>query len=92
MLQIRESNRFSKSLKKVSKYKSFKQEKYEYVLMSLSNQISLPKSYKDHALIGNKKGQRECHISPDILLIYKVEKDYIYLDLLDIGSHSELFK
>ncbi|WP_428346784.1 type II toxin-antitoxin system YafQ family toxin [Moraxella nonliquefaciens] len=54
----------------------------------LSNK-PLPPKYKDHDLIGNYKGFRECHIKPDLLLIY--QKDDECLSLARLGSHSELF-
>ena len=46
--------------------------------------------YRDHALIGNYYGARECHIKPDLLLIY--EKEDSLITLRRLGSHSELFK
>jgi len=50
----------------------------------------LPK-YNDHPLSGNYSGFRECHISPDWLLIYKIEKDILTLSLTRTGTHGELF-
>lgn len=47
--------------------------------------------YRDHALIGNYEGYRECHIKPDWLLIYYIENDILTLTLADTGSHSDLF-
>ena len=47
--------------------------------------------YRDHALIGNYEGYRECHIKPDWLLIYYIENDILTLTLSDTGSHSDLF-
>lgn len=61
------------------------------VLMLLVEDEILPESFRDHALIGDWKGHRECHIKPDLLLIYKKEKLDI-LHLVRLGSHSELFK
>ena len=49
----------------------------------------LVEKYKDHQLIGKMKDYRECHIKPDLLLIYMIEDNT--LKLVDIGSHSELF-
>ncbi|MDF1883578.1 type II toxin-antitoxin system YafQ family toxin [Sulfurimonas sp. SAG-AH-194-C21] len=49
----------------------------------------LIQKYKDHQLIGKLKDFRECHIKPDLLLIYIIEDNT--LKLVDIGSHSELF-
>jgi mRNA interferase YafQ len=50
----------------------------------------LPESNRDHALRGNWAGYRECHVKPDLLLIYR-KTDQNILRLARIGSHSELF-
>jgi len=51
----------------------------------------LPGKYCDHQLTGNWKGYRECHIEPDWLLIYKIEKGILVLTLARTGTHSDLF-
>lgn len=51
----------------------------------------LPEKNRDHALSGNFVGHRECHISPDWLLIYRYEDDVLVLTLSRTGSHSDLF-
>ena len=50
----------------------------------------LPTGNRDHALVGNWAGYRECHIKPDLLLIYR-KPDMETLHLVRLGSHSELF-
>ena len=50
----------------------------------------LPDTCRDHDLIGNWKGFRECHLKPDLLLIYRQIDDE--LQLARLGSHNELFK
>jgi mRNA interferase YafQ len=50
----------------------------------------LPESYRDHPLIGDWSGYRECHLKPDLLLIYR-KSDAETLRLARLGSHSELF-
>ena len=50
----------------------------------------LPEKYVDHALSGNWNGYRECHIKPNLLLIYR-KPDQSTLRLVRLGSHSELF-
>jgi mRNA interferase YafQ len=50
----------------------------------------LPKDVRDHALSGDWSGYRECHLKPDLLLIYK-RPDARTLRLARLGSHSELF-
>lgn len=58
----------------------------------LANGDPLPPEYRDHALIGNYQGVRECHIRPDWLLIYKINENVLVLELLRTGSHSDLFR
>ena len=53
------------------------------------DQLMVPR-LRDHALTGNWKGHRECHIKPDLLLIYRKPNSEI-LVLVRLGSHSELF-
>jgi len=60
------------------------------ILYKLINDEILPIKYKDHSLTGNWKNYRECHIKPDLLLIYR-KIDLDILSLVRIGSHSELF-
>ncbi|TXH67877.1 MAG: type II toxin-antitoxin system YafQ family toxin [Thiothrix sp.] len=59
------------------------------VLWKLANDAVLPESYRDHALTGNWVDFRECHIHPDVLLIYR-KLDEHTLQLVRLGSHSEL--
>ena len=56
----------------------------------LSTNSVLPIKYKDHSLIGNYIGRRECHIEPDWLMIYKIDKEIIIFERT--GTHSDLFK
>ncbi|MCL2096524.1 MAG: type II toxin-antitoxin system YafQ family toxin [Oscillospiraceae bacterium] len=62
------------------------------VVNMLAEGKTLPEKNRDHKLIGNWKGHRECHITPDWLLIYKIEKNILVLTLTRIGTHSNLFK
>ena len=50
----------------------------------------LPENHRDHALSGDWVGYRECHIKPDLLLMYR-KPDADTLRLARLGSHSELF-
>jgi len=60
------------------------------VLVALVTDQALDTRYRDHDLSGNWAGYRECHVKPDLLLIYrKSEADT--LSLARLGSHSELF-
>ena len=62
------------------------------VISMLANGITLPKKYQDHSLSGNYRGCRDCHIEPDWILIYKIDKEIEILELRRTGSHSDLFK
>ena len=64
------------------------------VLNILSTGEELEEKYNNHNLINNKyyKDCKECHIEPDWLLIYKYNNNELILFLIEIGSHSELFK
>ena len=52
----------------------------------------LPAKCRDHVLVGNYKGFRECHINPDWLLIYKKKETIKVVSLYRTGTHSDLFK
>ena len=60
------------------------------VVELLTEDNPLPDAQRDHALVGNWKGYRECHVKPDLLLIYSIETPDTLL-LSRLGSHSELF-
>ncbi len=58
------------------------------VLLMLVKDEPLPIKYRDHALTGNWQGFRDCHIKPDLVLIYEKYDDV--LQLVRLGTHSEL--
>ena len=60
------------------------------VLTSLANDQPLEPRHRDHELSGDWGGYRECHVKPDLLLIYR-KSDADTLRLARLGSHSELF-
>lgn len=60
-------------------------------IAALASGEALPAKLRDHALTGNLKGCRECHIEPDWLLVYKIDAGILILTLMRTGSHSELF-
>ncbi|ANV97648.1 addiction module toxin RelE [Helicobacter enhydrae] len=88
MMKIDFSKSFKKSYKKLSKKDK---ELFSKVSLKLANDEILEPKYRDHALKGDYVGFRECHLKPDLLLIYKKQDDKLILYCLDIGSHSELF-
>ena len=88
MLKINFAKSFKKSYKKLNKKDK---ELFAEVSLKLANNEILEPKYKDHALKGEYVGFRECHLKPDLLLIYQKQEDRLILYCLDIGSHSELF-
>jgi mRNA interferase YafQ len=60
------------------------------VLTLLANDVPLPPENKDHPLVGDWVGHRDCHLRPDLLLLYR-KPDETTLQLVRLGSHSELF-
>jgi len=67
-------------------------EKLKTAMRILAAGKSLPRSCKDHKLVGNWHGRRECHIEPDWLLIYKVDADREMIIFERTGSHADLFE
>ena len=66
-------------------------ERLDVVLETLVEEKPLTPDHKDHALFGNYTGFRECHIQPDWLLIYKIDRGSLILTAARTGSHSDLF-
>ena len=59
------------------------------VLDALANDRPLPRSYRDHGLSGEWADHRDCHVKPDLVLIYQ-KPDADTLLLVRLGSHAEL--
>lgn len=62
------------------------------VITCLVNRVPLPEKYADHALQGNLKGFRDCHVFNDLVLLYKISNDDEILELHYLDTHSEVFK
>lgn len=88
-LSIRQSTRFRRDVKRLRR-QGADLKQLETVIRQLVAQNPLAEQYRDHTLVGNWKGFRECHIKPDWLLIYRIEDEE--LQLARTGSHAELFK
>ena len=91
MKTIARSNAFKRDYRKALKSRHGKtlDSTLVPIIRKLSTDTPLPASQKDHALIGNWQGYRECHIKPDLLLIYQNHPEL--LKLARLGSHSQLF-
>lgn len=90
MLEINVTRQFLKDLK-VAKKRGLDIDKLNEVVRLIAEEQKLPDKNKDHKLIGDYVGCRECHIQPDWLLVYAVEKSVNILNLIRTGSHSDLF-
>ena len=89
MLKVSTSVKFRKDIKICAK-RGYDLQLLESVVNTLRIPASLPSRYKDHMLTGDRKGNQECHILPDWLLIYRVLGDELYL--VRTGTHADLFK
>jgi len=61
------------------------------IVNTLASEKELHPMYKEHLLTGNWVGHRECHIEPDWLLIYRIDRSSNTLVLVRTGTHSDLF-
>ncbi len=91
MLELHLTKKYEKSLKKYLTIKKFSRPKLDKVILKLQNKVPLDKKFQDHSLKGKLSHQRECHVYPNILLVYEVMENELILILVDISSHSELF-
>ena len=89
--EIKFTNQFKKDLKLAKKQNKNIDELLQ-VIKKLANGQKLEEKYRDHDLLGNYKGCRECHINSDWLLIYQIIDDVLVLVLYRLGNHSTLFK
>ena len=90
MLTLEYATQFKKDFKKVAKLLIPDVVEVGHVIKLLQLGETLPDKYVDHSLSGNWQGYRDCHVKPDLVLIYKV--DNRSLKLARIGTHSELFR
>jgi len=91
MYKIDYSRQFKKDFKRLLNSGSFNVEKFNFVVNTLASGKKLPVNFSDHGLTGKLEGVRECHVSPDLLLVYKIMEDVMVLYMVRIGSHSDLF-
>ena len=83
------TRQFEKDIKRMKK-RGKNPDKLKIIIRSLVSEEPLDPIHRDHKLIGNWKGRRECHIESDWLPIYKTELDRIIFERT--GSHSDLFQ
>jgi mRNA interferase YafQ len=82
------TKQFEKDLKRCLK-RNKRMEKFKLVAEALIKEQELDPIHRDHKLIGNFVGRRECHLESDWLLIYKLSEDRIVFERM--GSHADLF-
>ena len=88
--RIQKTTQFKKDCQKMKK-RGYDLQDLEDILNILIVGEKLPEKNKDHDLLGNLIGFRECHITPDWLLIYYIQNDRLVLVCARTGSHSDLF-
>jgi mRNA interferase YafQ len=89
MRTIERTTRFKKDYKREKKTYPVLDDVLIPVIELLATDGDLPERLKDHALSGDWAGYRDCHVRPDLVLIYK--KNEVALSLARLGSHSEVF-
>lgn len=91
MRTIRRSTQFKKDIKRESRgaYRTVVDSELLPIISMLAKDEELPVKLRDHALTGVWKGYRDCHVRPDLLLIY-CKPDGVELELVRLASHSEL--
>ena len=91
MLKPRYTRQFKKDIKKIEKSGKRDMEKLKAIVRKLIDGNPLEGKHHDHALAGNLRGYRDCHIEPDWLLIYRAEGDVGRITFVRTGSHADLF-
>ena len=90
MYAVKPTTRFQKDLKRIQK-RGYNIALLTEVIKTLAAGEPLPEKNKDHTLFGDFAGCRECHITPDWLLIYEIADEELILYLTRTGTHSDLF-
>mgnify|MGYP003294395906 CR=1 FL=1 len=90
MYAIRPTTKFQRDLKRIEK-RGYNLTLLTQIIKKLANGEKLSEKNRDHALMGEYGGCRECHITPDWLLIYEIADDELILYLTRTGTHSDLF-
>lgn len=91
MRKIERTGQFKRDYKREAKgqYSQTLTNDFITVITQLAHDQLLAEKHHDHALIGDWKDHRDCHIKPDLVLIYRKHNDAV-LQLVRLGSHSEL--
>lgn len=90
MFELELTRQYLKDLK-LARKRGLDESKLNEVILKLISGVELPKKNRDHSLSGNYEGFRECHISPDWLLIYSRDVTVKIITLVRTGTHSDLY-
>ena len=90
MLKIKYHSSFKRDYKRMIK-RGYDISLLDNIIRMIASGQNLPMKYKDHALIGDYVGCRECHLTPDWLLIYEILEEELILYLTRTGTHSDLY-
>lgn len=90
MMTLETTSQFRKDYKRAKK-RGYNLALLGEVLDALLSDAPLAPKHKDHPLTGNMKDYRECHIQPDWLLVYRIEKERLVLVANRTGTHADLF-
>ena len=90
MYNVRPTSKFQKDLKR-AKRRGYDIDLLRDIIKKLAAGEPLPAKNRDHDLSGDYVGCRECHITPDWLLIYEVDGHDLFWYLTRTGTHSDLF-
>lgn len=87
---IRPTAKFQKDLKRIQK-RGYDISLLTAIIKKLANGEQLPEKNRDHSLSGDYSGYRECHVTPDWILVYEIDQGELILYLTRTGTHSDLF-
>ena len=88
--EVKPTSKFQRDIKRAER-RGYDMSLLTNVIKMLAAGEMLPKKFKDHDLSGDYVGCRECHITPDWLLIYRISQEKLILVLSRTGTHSDLF-
>jgi mRNA interferase YafQ len=91
MRTIEQTSQFRRDYKREAKglYRQTLSREFSTLITHLANDLPLAEKHRDHALTGEWKDYRDCHVKPDLVLIYRKTDQHV-LQLVRLGSHSEL--
>ncbi|MBR6123783.1 type II toxin-antitoxin system YafQ family toxin [Candidatus Saccharibacteria bacterium] len=91
MLDLRFTSQFKKDYKLALK-RGYDLSEFEVIVNKLRNREELDPKYKDHTLSNNWRNHRDFHLHPDLVVIYRIQENELILEMVRMGTHSDLFK